>query len=104
MVVTPYPSIPDNFSDSFYNVLSYVNSVASHGAFAGLLGFLLVLLVFGVSFLSLSAFYPFDKRILASLFLSFIVSVFLSVLGLTAPIMTPALLILTFVAWILTRD
>lgn len=103
MAAAPYPTMAANTTDTLSSMFEYANAVVTHGAYAGLFGFLLLVMVFFISFLALAA-YPIDKRLLASLFIGFITSLLLSIIGVLDPLFVPALLILTAVAWFFTKE
>jgi len=97
MTVTPYPTINTTTFNNVQNVLQYNNTVA-HDAF----GLVLLTIVFFIFFKSAEN-VPFDKRLLGSLFVSFIASVLLTPLGILNPIITPILLVLMGIAYFLVK-
>jgi hypothetical protein len=102
-MAVPYPTMAVNTTDTFGGMFQYADSVVTHGAAAGVFGFVILVMVFFISFLALTS-YPFDKRLLASLFLGFITSLLLSLMRVLDPLFVPALLILTAIAWFLTKE
>ena len=70
---TPFPTPPSSLD--VVSIINYSMIVTNN-----LFGIGLLLLLFGVSFLSLSV-YSVERRVAASLFITFVASVFLAVLG-----------------------
>jgi len=103
MMFVKYDAPSNTTFNSLANMIDYVNSVVTHGGFAGLFGLGLLIMVFGIAFLGLTI-YPFDKRVLSSLFITFVFSLLLSLLSLVDAVIPAAILILIAVAWFLVKE
>jgi len=78
--------------------MQYVDSVLP-----GTVGFVLLFMVFGISFLTFGSL-PMDKRVLSSLGVSSVMAVMLTIAGLLGAFYAPTLILLTFLAWVLVKD
>jgi len=98
-VSAPYELLTNSTKTSTISgVIEYADSVSN-----GLLGFILLFMLFGITFLSFAGL-PFDRRILASLGVASVFSVFLTIMGLLGSYYAPTLIIITFLAWVLVKD
>jgi hypothetical protein len=95
-MVTPFPTFEPSNVTSLTKIFNYTNVPVPEGSF----GLVVLVMVFLVSFLSSSKL-GFSRTILASLTVTFIVSVFLAVSGLINQLIPSALLVFMLVAFFL---
>lgn len=94
-----YPTLQMDNATSFNTMLQFGNSVVG-----GWLGLGLLFMVFGISFLGSPVGYGFDKRLLASLFVTTLLSVLFVAIGIVNYLVVPVLAVLLVAVWFFTRE
>ena len=95
----PYPMFNASQATSLTGVMEYVDSVLA----PGMLGFILLFMIFGISFLTFGGL-PMDKRVLTTMGVCSVMAVMLTIAGLLGSFYAPTIIILTFIAWVLVKE